>query len=66
MLIRVNKNTGSHRQPVKYAALSTGTISHVWYDEESASVTSPKRRNRIKLIYTQHGATPNAAPKYDA
>lgn len=46
MHIRVNKNT-SRRTPVKYAALSTGTISHVWYDEESAP--APKRTNRIKM-----------------
>jgi hypothetical protein len=48
MILRINKNTGTQR-PVKYAALSTGTISHVWYDEDSASCASPKRRNRIQL-----------------
>ena len=49
MMIRVNKKITS-RKPVKYAALSTGTISHVWYDEESCSVKAPKRRNRIQLM----------------
>ncbi len=48
MLIRVNKNTGTRPQTVKYAALSTGTISHVWYDDDSAPIA--KRTNRIKLI----------------
>lgn len=65
MLIRVNKNTGNRRQTVKYAALSTGTISHVWYDEDSASSAAPKRQNRIKMIR----ATPETskkAPNYDA
>ncbi len=60
MLIRVNKNTGAKRPNVKYAALSTGTVSHVWYDEESASSATPKRQNRIKL--TREKATPH----YDA
>ena len=49
MLLRVNKNTGNRRNQVKYAALSTGTIDHVWYDEDSASGSAPKRRNRIKM-----------------
>ena len=61
MLIRVNKNTGTHRQPVKYAALSTGTISHVWYDEESAPTA--KRRNSIKLT---RDTSAQASPHYDA
>ena len=63
MLIRVNKNTGSRRKDVKYAALSTGTISHVWYDEESTSAATPKRKNRIKLTREK---SPQATPKYDA
>lgn len=61
MLIRVNKNTGTRRQPVKYAALSTGTISHVWYDEDSAG--QQKRRNRIKVTRAKQ---PVSAEKYDA
>ena len=60
MLIRVNKNTGTRRQNVKYAALSTGTISHVWYDDEAAS---PKRQNRIKM--TREKAVKDS-DKYDA
>ena len=55
MFIRVNKNTGSRKTPVKYAALSTGTISHVWYDEDSASTATPKRRNRILLTREKNG-----------
>mgnify|MGYP000620837307 CR=1 FL=1 len=47
MLIRVNKNTGNRPQAVKYAALSTGTISHVWYDDESTPLQ--KRTNHIKM-----------------
>ena len=60
MLIRVNKNTSTKKQPVKYAALSTGTISHVWYDDDSTP--SAKRRNNIKLK-----TSPKAADqKFDA
>ena len=57
MLIRVNKNTGTHKTPVKYAALSAGTISAVWYDEESAPTA--KRRNRIMLTREKTGALKN-------
>jgi hypothetical protein len=48
MFISVNKKTSNHR-PVKYAALSSGTISHVWYDDETSAKTAPRRQNRIKL-----------------
>ncbi len=48
MLIRVNKNTGNRPQAVKYAALLTGTISHVWYDDESEPLQ--KRTNHIKMM----------------
>ncbi|MFZ4542217.1 MAG: hypothetical protein ACOYNL_10575 [Rickettsiales bacterium] len=34
---------------MKYAALSTGTIDHVWYDEDSASARTGKRTNRIRM-----------------
>ncbi len=61
MILRVNKNTGSQK-PVKYAILSTGTISHVWYDDESSA--APKRRNRIQL--TSDKALVLKAPQYDA
>lgn len=47
MHIRVNKNTANRPQNVKYAALSTGTISHVWYDEDTSR--DAKRQNRIKM-----------------
>lgn len=33
MLVSVNKHTVM-RRPVQYAALASGTISHVWSDEE--------------------------------
>jgi hypothetical protein len=49
MLIRVNKKI-SARSSVKYAALASGTVSHVWYDEDSSSAATPKRRNRIQLM----------------
>ena len=64
MMISVNKNTGT-RKNVKYAALSTGTISHVWYDEESSSALAPKRRNRIKLT-REKAALIKASENYDA
>lgn len=48
MLIRVNKKISS-RNPVKYAAMSSGTISHVWYDEETESAKAAKRKNRIRV-----------------
>lgn len=48
MLIRVNKKTNS-RRPVKYAVLSTGTVSHVWYDDERDNSSTPKRRNHIRV-----------------
>jgi hypothetical protein len=65
MLIRVNKNTGTRRPNVKYAALSTGTVSHVWYDEDSASSATPKRQNRIKMIRMKSDAA-SASTQYDA
>jgi len=64
MMIRVNKNTGTKPQNVKYAALSTGTVSAVWYDDDTAASASPKRQNRIKLS-TLKDAGP-AKPDYDA
>lgn len=63
MHIRVNKNTGNRPQAVKYAALLTGTISHVWYDDESESMQ--KRTNHIKLTRVK----PNTlllTPQHDA
>lgn len=65
MLIRVNKNTGGSKNPVKYAALSTGTISHVWYDEETSALSATKRRNRIKLTREKAEAIRHA-DEYDA
>lgn len=63
MLIKVNKNTGT-RKDVKYAALSSGTISHVWYDEDSAAA-APKRTNRIRLT-REKVAIIEASKQYDA
>lgn len=48
MLLRVNKKISSGKA-VKYATLSNGTISHVWYDENSSSASVPKRKNRIRM-----------------
>lgn len=46
MMIRVNKTT--NRRPVRYAAMLSGTVSAVWSDDD-ASLSAPKRRNRIRL-----------------
>ncbi len=61
MILRVNKKTGGQK-PVKYAALSTGTISHVWYDDTSG--TGAKRQNRIKM--TREKRQDETRPGYDA
>lgn len=62
MLIRVNKKISSQK-PVKYAAVSSGTISHVWYDE--ASDRGNKRQNRIRVTRDMSAKTP-ATERYDA
>ncbi len=49
MLMRVNKNTSSTSKNVKYAVLSSGTVSSVWYDEDTSALSEAKRRNRITL-----------------
>ena len=64
MMIRVNKNTGKKSQNVKYAALSTGTVDHVWYDDETGT-SSPKRQNRI-ILSTKKGDSAPVKPTYDA
>jgi hypothetical protein len=46
MLITVNKKVRTSK-PVKYAALSSGTISAVWYDETSD--VGAKRQNHIRM-----------------
>ncbi|MDX2094640.1 MAG: hypothetical protein SFW64_01675 [Alphaproteobacteria bacterium] len=65
MLIRINKKISSSK-PVKYAALSAAlsaaTSSGIWHDEDSASLSAEKRRNRIRLTR----ATPRAGVDYDA
>ncbi len=50
MLIRVNKKI-SAQQWMNYGAVLSGTISDVWYDEETASATSQKRRNHIRVSH---------------
>lgn len=47
MHISVNKNTTTSR-PVKYAVLASGTISHVWSDEEETA-TIDRRKVRVDL-----------------
>jgi hypothetical protein len=47
MHISVNKSTTTSR-PVKYAALASGTISHVWSEEEEISKLS-RRQVRVDL-----------------
>ncbi|MES2983631.1 MAG: hypothetical protein V4735_00390 [Pseudomonadota bacterium] len=61
MIVRVNKKISSS-QSVEYAALSTGTISHVWYDDDSRSIATPKRQNHIRMTRD----TMNDASRYDA
>lgn len=63
MLIRVNKNTGTQKPDVRYSALASGTVDNVWYSDEIASSTAPKRRNRIRL--TQDKALLIQAPRVD-
>ncbi|MBN8543170.1 MAG: hypothetical protein J0M34_02790 [Alphaproteobacteria bacterium] len=47
MYISVNKSTTT-RRPVQYAALASGTISHVWSEEEEYS-TLNRRKVRVEL-----------------
>jgi hypothetical protein len=47
MYISVNKSTTT-RRPVKYAALASGTISHVWSEEEETSKYD-RRKVRVDL-----------------
>jgi hypothetical protein len=63
MLIKVNKKISS-RNAVQYAALSTGTISHVWYDEASDSASSAKRKNHIRM--TRDTSSQTIVQQYDA
>ena len=60
MLVSVNKKIRSGK-PVKYAALSSGTISAVWYDE--ASDTGAKRQNHIRMT---RDTTKHVETQYDA
>jgi hypothetical protein len=64
MLIRVNKKISASKT-VKYAALSTGTISHVWYDEASELQRSAKRTNHIRLTRARDMAK-SAEQRFDA
>ena len=59
MLIRVNKKISSSKA-VQYAALSSGTISAVWYDESSDK--GAKRQNHIRMTRD----TSTQSEKYDA
>jgi hypothetical protein len=61
MMVRVNKKISSGKA-VKYAALSTGTISHVWYDDDSAG--GAKRQNRIRL--TREKPITKSSDRFDA
>ncbi len=47
MMVRVNKNQAV-KKPVRYAALSSGTISHVWYEEEAPEFKRPAAA--VKLV----------------
>lgn len=51
MLVSVNKNTVAKR-PISYAALASGTVSHVWSDEE------PKMEKRkVRVMVNSEKAT---------
>ena len=47
MYISVNKSTTTSR-PVKYSALASGTISHVWSEEEELSKLA-RRKVRVDI-----------------
>jgi len=65
MNMTVNKKT-IVRRPVKYAALSSGTVSSVWYDDDQAAKSATKRLNHITLKREQAEKKPAAKPHYDA
>lgn len=62
-MANINKKT-INRRPVKYAALSSGTVSSVWYDEDHAAISATKRTNHITL--KREKATKPVTPYYDA
>lgn len=51
------------RPLIKYAALSSGTVSSVWYDEDQSAKSAQKRKNRITLKQEKQAAKPQ---HYDA
>jgi len=59
----INKKTMAKRN-VKYAALSSGTVSSVWYDEDHAAKSAQKRTNRI--ILQREKPQVKVQPHYDA
>ena len=59
MLVSVNKKIKASKT-VKYAALSSGTISAVWYDESSEK--GAKRQNHIRMTRD----TTKQSDQYDA
>lgn len=65
MYISVNKKTNT-RRPVKYSVLSSGTISHVWSDDETSAKNSPRRQNRIQLTREIAPAKPQTPSVFDA
>jgi hypothetical protein len=62
-MTNLSKKTIS-RRAVKYSALSSGTVSAVWYDEDHAQKSAAKRQNRIVL--QREKAEKPATPHYDA
>ena len=60
MLVTVNKKIKASKT-VKYAALSSGTISAVWYDENCEK--GAKRQNHIRMT---RDTTVKQADQYDA
>lgn len=45
MVITINKHTNP-RRPVQYAALASGTISHVWSEEEEQL----QEKRKVKVL----------------
>ncbi len=55
MYISVNKTTVAHR-PVHYAALASGTISHVWSEEEVLGTKRPVKVVARRQKDSEHSA----------
>lgn len=66
MLVRVNKKISVTKKDVDFSAISLGTVSDVWLDEESDSKKKTKRRNRIQLTREADDPTELLSREFDA